>query len=200
MEFGELWYTFSSQHFEIIFWNNEIEKWHALIHCIKNHSETISKYKNLSYSNKPIWQDFKMATQRHLSRHMTKPTKWYVLPAKTQMSLGFHPVWSEPSLCAQWVAKDPSFLHADSKDSDQTGQIPRLIWVFAGHTGHFVGFVTMWLNWAKLMVHKMIVIPTHQRGIPPTDFAKLYQYTREEFHPMTLLSHTNTPERNSTHW
>ena len=25
---------------------------------------------------------------------------------------------------AQWVAKDPSFLHADSKDSDQTGRMP----------------------------------------------------------------------------
>ena len=27
----------------------------------------------------------------------------------------------------QWVAKDPSFLHADSEDSDQTGRMPRLI-------------------------------------------------------------------------
>ena len=33
----------------------------------------------------------------------------------------------ESSLCAQWVAKDPRFLHADSEDSDQTGQMPRLI-------------------------------------------------------------------------
>ena len=30
-------------------------------------------------------------------------------------------------LCAQWVATDPSFLHADSEDSDQTGRMPRLI-------------------------------------------------------------------------
>ena len=37
-------------------------------------------------------------------------------------------------LCAQWVAKDPRFLHADSEDSDQTGRMPRLIWVFAGRT------------------------------------------------------------------
>ena len=36
--------------------------------------------------------------------------------------------------CAQWVAKDPSFLHADSEDSDQTGWMTRLIWVFAGCT------------------------------------------------------------------
>ena len=31
-------------------------------------------------------------------------------------------------------------LHADSEVSDQTGQMPRLIGVFAGHTDHFVGF------------------------------------------------------------
>ena len=29
--------------------------------------------------------------------------------------------------CAQWVAKDPMSLHADSEDSDQTGWMPRLI-------------------------------------------------------------------------
>ena len=55
--------------------------------------------------------------------------------------LDIHPVWSESSLCAQRVAKDPSFLHADSEDSDQTGRMPRMIWVFAGRTCHFVGFV-----------------------------------------------------------
>ena len=55
-------------------------------------------------------------------------------PVKTQISLGIHPVWSESSLRAQWVAKDPRFLHAHSEDSDQTGQMPRLIWVFAGST------------------------------------------------------------------
>ena len=33
-----------------------------------------------------------------LSRRMTKPTKWPVRPAKTQISLAIHPVWPEPSL------------------------------------------------------------------------------------------------------
>ena len=47
----------------------------------------------------------------------------------------------QSSLYAQWVAKDPSFLHADSEDSDHTGRMPRLIRVFAGRTCHFVGFV-----------------------------------------------------------
>ena len=44
------------------------------------------------------------------------------------------PVWSESSLWTQWVAMDPRFLHADSEDADQTGRMPRLIWVFAEHT------------------------------------------------------------------
>ena len=55
---------------------------------------------------------------------MTKPTKWHVRPAKTQISLGVRPVWSESSLdaqadmsslCAQRVAKDPSFLKPTAK-------------------------------------------------------------------------------------
>ena len=62
---------------------------------------------------------------RHMSLHMTKPTKWPVRPVKTHISMGIRPVWSESSLCAQWVAMDPSFLHTNSEDSDQqTGQMP----------------------------------------------------------------------------
>ena len=29
---------------------------------------------------------------------------------------GIRPVWSESSQCAQWIAKDLTFLHADSED------------------------------------------------------------------------------------
>ena len=63
-----------------------------------------------------------------------KTNEMSVRPAKTLISLGIRPVWSESSLCAQWVAKGPRFLHADSEDSDQTGRMPRLIRVFAGRT------------------------------------------------------------------
>ena len=66
-----------------------------------------------------------------------------VRPAKTRINLGIRSVWSESSLCSQLVTKDPSFLHADSEDSDQTGRMPRLIWVFAGRTCQFVGFVML---------------------------------------------------------
>ena len=38
------------------------------------------------------------------------------------------------------------FLHADSKDSDQAGRMPRLIRVLAGRKGHFVGFVMLQLT------------------------------------------------------
>ena len=67
-----------------------------------------------------------------------------VRQAKTQISLGIRPVWSEYSLCAQWVAKDPMFLHTDNENSDQNGRTPRLIWVFAGRA-LTVGFVMSWL-------------------------------------------------------
>ena len=50
-----------------------------------------------------------------------------VRPAKTQISLGIHPVWSESSLCAQCVAKDPMLLYANSEDSDQTGHTAILL-------------------------------------------------------------------------
>ena len=63
-----------------------------------------------------------------------------VRPAKTQINLGIHPVWSESSLWAQWVPKDPRFLHADSEDSDQTGADAQAdLSIRWAHT-HFVGF------------------------------------------------------------
>ena len=80
-----------------------------------------------------------------MSRLMTKPTKWHVHTANTQISLGIRPVWSESSLSA-WRKLGSLATHwAHSKDSDQTGWMPRLIWVFAGCTGHFIGFVMMQL-------------------------------------------------------
>ena len=64
-----------------------------------------------------------------------------VRPAKTQICLGIRPVWSESSLSA-WRKLGSLATHwAHSEDSDQTGRIPRLIWVFAGRKAHFVGFV-----------------------------------------------------------
>ena len=68
-----------------------------------------------------------------LSRITTKPTKWLYAQRRLR-SASASAQSDQSSLCAQRVAKDPSFLPADSEDSDQTGQMPKLIWVFAGRT------------------------------------------------------------------
>ena len=63
-----------------------------------------------------------------------KTNKMSVRPAKIQISLGICPVWSESSLSA-WRNLGSLATHwAHSEDSDQTGRMPRLIWVFAGRT------------------------------------------------------------------
>ena len=73
-----------------------------------------------------------------------KTNKMTVCPAKTQISLGICPVWSESSLWAQWVAKDPMLLHADSKDwSDWVDAQADLSLRWAHSL--FVGFVMSWL-------------------------------------------------------
>ena len=63
-----------------------------------------------------------------------KTNKESVRLAETQISLGICPVWSESSLSA-WRKLGSLATHsAHSEDSDQTGWMPRLIWVFAGCT------------------------------------------------------------------
>ena len=70
-------------------------------------------------------------TRKTYDHYMTKPTKWVCAQPRLRSA------WAsaksdQSSLCAQWVAKDPMLLLADSEDSDQTRRMPRLIWVFAG--------------------------------------------------------------------
>ena len=61
-----------------------------------------------------------------------KTNKMSVRPAKTQISLGIHPVWSESSLSA-WRNLGSLATHlVHSEDSDQTGRMPRLIWASLG--------------------------------------------------------------------
>ena len=64
--------------------------------------------------------------------------------AKTQISLGIRLVWSVSSLSA-WRDLGSLATHwAHSEDSDQTGQMPRLIWVFAGRT-----LILLVLSWGS---------------------------------------------------
>ena len=57
-----------------------------------------------------------------------------VFPANTQFSLS---AWRNLGSLATYTAH--------SQNSDQTGWVLGLIWVFAERTGHFVGFVMLWL-------------------------------------------------------
>ena len=101
------------------------------------------------------WAVIPFVVLSQMSRFVTKPTKW--LCAQRRLRSAWASALSDQSLlCAQWEAKDPGFLHADSEDSDQTGRMPRLIWVLAGRTCHFVGFVRSWLRWPlhRLWCHK----------------------------------------------
>ena len=93
----------------------------------------------------------------NLSRLITKPTKWHVCPAKTQISLGIRPVWSESLLCALWVATVPMLLHADSEYSDQTARMRRLICVFVVRICHKQVF-----SWRG-----SFIIPRHTKKKPP---------------------------------
>ena len=101
-------------------------------------------------------QSFLPSRGSHL---IIKPAKWPERQAKTYINMGIRPVCSESPLCALRIAKDLKLLHADSKDSDQTGRMPRLIWVNAGRTCHFIG---LWCcgSYVKL---GMISLP-----LPPT--------------------------------
>ena len=118
-----------------------------------------------------------------MSHSVTKPTKWHVRPAKTHIG-----VFAVRSM----GAKDPVFLHANGEDSDQTGRMSRLIWVFAGRIGHVVGFFMLWLKeeWILcinvgftlyliiIIMIKCRVKPTFIHKIHPTfpDILKGYQF------------------------
>ena len=109
------------------------EIWHVCINII-----TVSKCNRHSQ----IW-----ATSWQNQQNDCAPSEDSDQPGHPPSLISLRCALNGTLLCAQWVVKDPSFLHADSQDSDQTGRMPRLIWVFAGCTYHFVGFVMRWLIW-----------------------------------------------------
>ena len=86
-----------------------------------------------------------------MSRHMTKPTVKPVWPAKTQISLYSHPVWQGFRFILLWTARR-LLNHKWSAKTDQTVQMGRLIWVFAGRTWHFAGFIMGWLKYIILLI------------------------------------------------
>ena len=69
----------------------------------------------------------------HLSRDMTKPTKWVC--AQRRLRSAWASVQSNQSSVSAWRKLGSLVTHwAHSEDSDQTERMPRLIWVLAGRT------------------------------------------------------------------
>ena len=75
-----------------------------------------------------------------MSRLMTKPTKWPMHQAKTQISLGICPVWSVFAVLMKKPWALNNLLSAQWRLIRLGGR------VFAGCTGHSVGFVVMRLS------------------------------------------------------
>ena len=77
--------------------------------------------------------------------------EWHVRPAKTQIILCIRPVWSESSLSSLRNRRSLATHWAHSEDSDQTRQLPRLIWVFAGR--RVLLLVLSWGGSSMLHIH-----------------------------------------------
>ena len=114
----------------------------SLIRVFSVRSKGRCRPKVSSCGQQRLWSDWVDAhadlslcwAQRSFEPRYDKTNKMAVRPAKTQMSLGIRPVWSESSMSA-WRNLGSSSTHwAHSEDSDQTGRMPRLMWVFAGRT------------------------------------------------------------------
>ena len=91
----------------------------------------LQKKKELLIHN--IWAIARQNQQNDLCAQWRLESAW----ASTQSYQSSLSAWKKlGSLATHW---------AHSEDSDQTGQMHRLIWVFTGHSCHFVGFVMRWL-------------------------------------------------------
>ena len=69
-------------------------------------------------------------------------------PAKTRISLGIQPGQTSLSAWRNLGSIDSQWAHIEY--TNQTGWMPRLIWVFAGRTCHCVGFDAWRLKWQNL--------------------------------------------------
>ena len=101
-------------------------------HSDKN-QDTINDHKTsfLLLSGMYPTKNYYFSYQNEL-RH-DKTNKISVRQLKSQVSLGIRPVWSVFAVCMKkpWV---PSYPLSAREDSNQSGWMPRLIWVFDGRT------------------------------------------------------------------
>ena len=117
--------------------------WDRIYNCIQFHGQRKEQYFAEKLHRLPTWLGKR--EWNNLSRLMTEPTKWHVRPAKTQISLGIRPVWSESSLSA-WRKFGSSTTHwAHSDDWSDWADAEAELSLRWAHS-HIVGFVTRWLS------------------------------------------------------
>ena len=116
--------------------------------------------------------------------------------AKTQISLGIRPVWSESSLSAWRKLGSLSTYWVHSEDSDQTGRMPRLICVFAGRTitllvlswgGSFFAFFSRFVRSTKFkgvirMDNRLLTNSVNYISLSNGSNSRLYNHARDIIH------------------
>ena len=87
--------------------------------------------------------------------HDHNQQKW--LCAQRRLRSAWASAQSDQSLCClHEETLGPLITYwAHSEDSDQTGWMPRLIWVFAGHICNFVAFVMRCLNYVLVILQTL---------------------------------------------
>ena len=100
-------------------WTLQLRNWEFYSHFWDIFSSKIGKKNTLFW----IWEAADIRPQirpRKVPANTNEPpydktNKMILCPAKTKISRGIHPGWSVFAV-RQWVAKQPSFLHADSEN------------------------------------------------------------------------------------
>ena len=104
-------------------------------------SHIVGSYSLCLSPTKPCWQNLRVhykitlliKTDWKMSHNMTKPTKWVC--AQQRVGSAWVSTHFDQSSLSAWRTFGFLATHwVHSEDSDQTGQMPRLIWVFAGCT------------------------------------------------------------------
>ena len=99
----------------------------------------------------------------NMNHNMTKPTKW--LCAQRRLRSAWASAQSDQSSLSAWRKLGSLATHwAHSEDSDLTGWMPRLIWVFAGWTrillvlswcGSYHVIYSCWTLFKLIIIHNM---------------------------------------------
>ena len=119
----------------------------------------------------PVWVPYRLAGLKilktpcttllypqkyHISHVMTKPTKW--VSTQQRLRSDWAHAQSDQSSLSTWRNLGSLATHwVHSKDSDQTGRIPRLIWVFSGRTAILLvltlsRLIQLLASWSELFI------------------------------------------------